>query len=419
MANRLSLIFIFCCFLFANFTHVLQITNFIQFWTLFFLAGISVQVISLLVSGKISIHGLLTIDWFLFVFFLFYLFSIVINPNSSSINYLTAYTFVFIILLLCGSVTLSNIDFNKIHLANLLGVLLVSGFVVIDFITFNYLSFDIQEVIPRERRFATATYLGGSFRRSYGFTSEPGTLAMYFNTLGLIAIYKMWAVFKFARSIKFIFTTVFLFAGISTFSAGGFTSLALSSLLFLILGAFQSKGYLKLNFGIQAVLVTIPVVFILCSLVIRSWSSVSQIFDPVFAKMTFQDADLGSGRLDRWQEAIPVIFDNLFFGLGPGYYSSVDQASVVNWYLFLIMEAGIFCLIFMLLYLVANYFKIYFSKIDARGVYLVAFGAGLIQLAAMSTFFYPWVWLVLILFRAETMSAYRVQRFNESIKGYV
>lgn len=142
--------------------------------------------------------------------------------------------------------------------------------------------------------------------------------------------------------------------------------------------------------------VAIVCVFIIGMLPIYK-KEVTYYFSPIYKKVTLQQESAGS-RPIRWLHDLKLVSLSPIVGHGPGYASESGRGSSVNWYLFLTMEGGLISSVPVLLFMLFSFMRIYLSKIPGRLWFMSAFMAGAIHLAAISTFFHPFLWMLLIIF---------------------
>lgn len=315
--------------------------------------------------------------------------SALVNPNTRSVYYVLAYFFVFALAYYYVKLVLMNlIGFDQFLTTVLLSAFIVSILVILDFTAYNIFGLDLQALIPRNKE-AIATYDG--LRRSYGFTTEPTIMALYFNTIGVLAV---WYVFFIRRNLYFGFVVglAWLLAWVSTFSGAGLPLLTLGLLLsgFFILAECGVKGLIKKSW------INRGSVLLLCLLVLAFTyaGALVEFFSGVFDKALL--GDRSSVRTVRWSQELSLALQSPIFGHGPGYNRAISDAnSSLSWYIFLAKEAGFFASAAMFLAWVVVYVKLLASHVN--GKYFLAAGvfAGGLHYLAISTFWHPPFWIFL------------------------
>lgn len=333
-------------------------------------------------------------DLLLVIFMISISFSAMINPNSHSMNYIFAYTYIFIIYLFFKLIySTSNIKIDNILKANAIAILFVALFVIFEFVL-NYFSIiDIQALLPRTRD-VTATYLGGTYRRAYGFSTEPTIVAFYFNTLGPIGLWYWFNRIKGKNITKLFITIVYLLAILLTFSPT--VVFLLLSIVIVALYNIISKNRINISHVKKFFLVTFAIVITIT--IINSQGQISRHFEPYKTKILLQQHDQPGSRINRWQTDIERLIEAPIFGIGVGGLSTEGRGSSVNWYLFLALEGGTVSLAIILVFLAITFFRITKSKLLFKNYVLVGYLAGTMHLSVISTFYYTFLWLLLIIF---------------------
>lgn len=325
-------------------------------------------------------------------------FSGILHLNEKTINYLLAYSFTFIIsYLLLKGVFCKFVTAQNALKVNSIAILFVSLFLVVEFGLRYFFSFNIQDFIPRTVD-AQATYLT-IFNRSYGFSNEPTNVAMYLNILAPIGLWQLWMWRRKHKLIlKLFLTFLVVFGWLTTFSAAAVVSLTVS--MFLSVGLMWLCNPQSL-FRLRTSTILCFFVVVVCVISIatneRISATISEFAQPIIQKITLQRGGEGS-RISRWQNDIQEIEARPVIGHGPGYRSSKLGSSSVNWYLFILLEGGIASLIPLLLFIGCSALRILNSFVPGKYFFLVGFLAGAIHLSAVSTFYDPFLWLLLILF---------------------
>ena len=132
---------------------------------------------------------------------------------------------------------------------------------------------------------------------------------------------------------------------------------------------------------------------------------VLDILETIWGKMTFtSDGTSTNARTNLLLKGLERIYEYPIFGTGIGFSSSIDEASSINWYVFLMSEAGIPISMVLFSYMIIQLIRIYKSNIDARNPLLFGAFAGSAYLGTLSTFFYPNLWFVYIIYAKIILS---------------
>jgi hypothetical protein len=302
------------------------------------------------------------------------------------------YTFWGAFLILKG-IFCNVVNWRKALNANTLGIIFVSLFVICEFCLEYFWRINIQEYIPRARE-ARATYLG-VFSRSYGLATEPTILAFYFNTLGPIGMWNLYKWYHWNRIWKRATVIVFIVAWVTTFSAAGLVFLPASIAISLGLITWK-KDFEKIS--VRKVLK----VWLLIGLILTSFAfaqskyKITRYALPLWHKISLQQT--GYTRAQKWNEGIESIKKHIILGQGLGARSESGRSSNINWYIFLAAEGGLISSAPILLFLFFTFIRIYQSNVKGKLWFMSGFLAGTMHLMVVSTFFHPFLWLLIILF---------------------
>lgn len=333
----------------------------------------------------------------------------ILNPNIKTMNYLKAYFYIFGIgYFVLKFLLYKNISLNRLFIVNLAAVLFVAVFAIAEVASSYFFRFDLQTVIPRP---IPAGALYHTVLRAYGFASEPGTLAFYFNTLGILALWKLWNYKTIHIIIKYILTILMVAGWVCTFSAGGFAFMSLSLVIVFIIrscdNAVTKKRNLTtynsatLNYSIRNYksalnkLVILVSIILVTFIIIEHYKFAKYAVDPIIGKITLRSGQI---RISHWHYALSVMFDNPFFGKGIGYLSSIGRGSSHNWYLFLALEAGFIAAACFVLFLVFTFIRIVKSRIPQKYWFMTGFLAAALGFTTFSAIHDPFPWILIALF---------------------
>jgi len=363
---------------------------------LFLMIIVPIAFVRIISKQRISISCYKHEDILILLMFIGLLISTLVNTSIKSLNYILAYFFIFGVSYIFLKGVLYNFsDVKKLLNVNTFAVLFVAIFSVIDFVSFSFLNVDVQQIIPRSKE-ATATYMGGMFRRSYGFASEPTILALYFNTLGILGIWNLWKRTNIIKPSKILLTVIFLLAWISTFSAAGWGSFFISILISAALITLINMKKKKVTLSKKKLKIVALAMLSIIIIIPMYQKEIKNFILPVYKKITLKE--VATVRTAHWKWGFENIVESPVFGRGLGSTSEAGRVSTINWYIFLTMEGGLISSIPIILFMLFSYVRIFLSKVEGKFWFMSGFMAGSMHFFAISTFYYPFLWFFLIIF---------------------
>ena len=396
-----------------------------------------IHVILLLTATVLSLPKLLTRrkfpwniyhteDVFLYVGLIAVLASSLLHMNDKTINYLLAYFYIFGIgYFILKQLLYENGSISRYFDINTVAVLTVSIYALFEVAAKYFAHLDIQSFIPRIRD-ATATY-NTSIPRAYAFCTEPTILSYYLNTLGPIALWRLWQYRSVPKVLKYLLTLLLVLAWILTFSPPGIVFMIVSVFVVLAIrfcdtrvarakaagvGVNRTENSRRRNLApalslhrstlpnkkvtwtMPVILAVIAIATILC---IMYSDSVRDSTDPLLRKI-FLTGESAEDRVSRWNYAIDNIFADPLFGKGIGYLSSKGSGSSISWYLFLTLEAGFIASAFFIMFLLFSFCRIWRSQNALKYWFLVGFLSAVLHLNVISTIHHPFLWVLIALF---------------------
>ncbi|WP_148359304.1 O-antigen ligase family protein [Peribacillus simplex] len=287
-----------------------------------------------------------------------------------------------------------NIPIEKVFKSISLGVIIVSIFTIIEFISKNFLMLDFDKFVlrPQVEQF-NAIYNTGNrtFFRSRGTVEESGVLAMYLLMFLPFVIYYHRFI-KFNKQKLILSVLIIVFAVLTTFSAAGFIEylVAFSIVLFLALIRKIINGFTKIQILMNYFFVFILTLIGLYLLYTRVNFNFLQ---GILNKVTFSNESSSAGsRLERWNYAFSLIQSSPIFGHGPGIAALQNGTGSTSFYLEVLIETGIigFTLILGIFLITLRYiFKI---RGNVKYVYLFSFIIMSIHSVVISQYLFPWIW---------------------------
>jgi O-antigen ligase len=309
-----------------------------------------------------------------------------------SLKYVAAYTYVFVgaYLLIKGAV--ANAVSTRVMLdAVLAGVVATAGVSTVEFILDLFWGVDLGAYLFRSREIDVL--YGAIFPRSAAFSTEPGVLAFYIETLGLVGGW--WAWRRFQSRILIAFTLTLIVAGwAATFSAASIGALLIGGTVAISLRILRSRNTLS-----SAALFLVAPFLAVVAVFIVNYAR-DTFLGTIILKITLQGDAVGSAgmRLQRWAEGLQTIVQHPIFGEGPGTASQRGEGSSISWYIFLAAEAGLISFIPAIGFIFCKFSRIISSLDKSSYIFVVAFTSGAVHLSVMSTFFHPFLWTLMIVF---------------------
>jgi hypothetical protein len=345
---------------------------------------IVISFINIIRIGYIPTRLIKSEDALLLYFILVLLFLSIFTPVTN-VNYIATYAFIFVFFM---SIITNNYWIQSQYSSSILRINSYISVWSVFFLLFVYILkvyylIDLTEILPKLKD-GHAIYLGG-ISRNYGFSSEPGSLSFYVETVLLYGVY--YFVVHISKSILFslLISLLFTLLLVTTFSAGSFASLALSITVYGLLTIRQRSIYFNSMFLI---------IFILFMLMFFYGTNLTE---GIIEKITLGQTESSVGRMEKWMLALDVIPNAIFVGIGLGQTTVIYDGSFLSYYITLISETGIFPILIILTYFLLSYIRIF--KHRCSNFILIPLGAGIIHLAIISTIYYPYVFILIALSR--------------------
>ena len=311
--------------------------------------------------------------------------SSILHPNTKTLNYLLAYGWVFGVMYLgfTGFLKVANRDtLDKVLRVNSGIILFTAAWSISEFVLDIFGVYDLKNLLPRVKE-ASAIYTVG-IKRSYGFATEPTTLALYFNIMSPYAVL-LWR--REFRGLKFFLRLLILFLGwFLTFSASGY--------LFLVSAIISSYVLLRKSkfFNIRNIT---TLIFIGCLIY---YLGNLEFFDKIVDKISLKNN--GTSATQRTEVALVALErfrESPFLGKGVGLASSRNEMSAINWYLEILVNGGMVGLSLLLYFLYHKFIMIRHISRRVGLLPMVSFLSGVFGFITISTFYNPFFWISLAL----------------------
>ena len=380
MSRILLILFIFC----LSWTDILKVNQWLPI-TQFFVFGL---LIASFFDKKFKLIWNKE-DIFLLISLFILTITGLININSKSFNYLLAYYYVFLIIYIFIKSFFCSyyFKFETFMNTNMYSILFICIYSVIEFVFETFFGIDTSQFLFKTKE-ASALYDFG-LSRSYGFSTEPTTLALYMNIMGPLAVHQIKKNYNNA-TLKILLISMIILGWFFTFSAAAILFLSVSIILTALIYFYKST---KTNLGVKHLLISI---FLLLIIVVYYDSLDFSFFEKIFNKVTLtQGGTSVDQRTGVFSISIQRILENPIIGYGIGYTSSMNEMSAINWYLELLINGGIISTIPIFIFLILKYLKVLKLVNFMPPYFHVSFICAILGFVATSTFYNPFFWTLL------------------------
>lgn len=326
------------------------------------------------------------------------------GDRSTGLNHAFAYIGVIVMYHLVISLGLVNSKLNDRDVFKYvsLGVIIVSMFIIVEFVSKNFLSVDFDSYIYRSavKEYTPIYRFGGSFLyRARGVMEESGPAAMYL-LMFLPFVFYYYTKYLPNKSKRFFFSLLVLSSVTVTFSAVGYVEGFLALVICIIAYLFFEK---RISFRGRRLKVTTIIglhfiTAILLFIILQIKPKYLLFFENIVKKVSFSiESGSSQSRLDRWSLAFDLFKQKPILGWGPGYTSSVVGTGSTSLYLETLVSYGIVGLI--VLSIVFLYYLGVILRINepVRYVFLFSFLVAVIHYFVISSVWFPWIWTLFAL----------------------
>jgi O-antigen ligase len=341
--------------------------------------------------GKIKLSNKLfsKADFFLMLAFMSLLASTVFNANNKSLGYILAMFFTIFIINFLMRIAMWNFsNLNKILFANAVGVSIIAVISIIEFVLFVYFHKTFNSFLGLNF-YQPVIYRGGLFIRVHAFTDEPAYLAYYINTMGPLAIYyiKNLNMNIFFKNILYV---VIITSFLLTFSAAGYLALTISLFLYFILKLCSNNSFKHV---VSYIFIGIFIMVVIYFFDFLNFVNINEIISPMLEKIMLKNNSSASIRLLNWHIGIQLFKESPFIGYGLGFVSK-EIGSIFSVYMLLLLEGGVFALLFYVLFILHVLYDIIRYNDSFSGYILIGYISACIQLSVISLFYLPFIWVL-------------------------
>jgi hypothetical protein len=350
---------------------------------------------------------------FLFSVSLSFLLNYTTYKSFKPFNHLFAYNFTIIVLyfglkgVYSYLLTVDSMLFKKVLAIISIGLVVSLIFGILEFLAKNIWSFSFDEIIPRPIVEDYSPLFLGKYIRIRSFVEESGHYAFYLEIF-FPFVYFFLQKYGFGKNNSFVtivVTVIFVICFFLTFSSAGIIIFSLNLLILYILQfrvAVLKKDY---KFFTKSLLWIVSVCIILLSLDNYLQNDVDFNLFEVTEILTVgkvNSVESGYDRSYRIDKAMDLIINgnlsSLLFGFGPAAYDTKQLEPIIGLYFVLIFETGFLGLFFFLGFFVISIINIFHNySCQLRSVYFVSIFSGLMHYTFIGNYYYPWLWLVMII----------------------
>ncbi|WP_100010098.1 O-antigen ligase family protein [Lentibacillus sediminis] len=349
---------------------------------------------------------LITLMYLLFLSFIVsYIFQIIhIGPSFTGFGHTLLFLGVIILhfVVVLVAISLTGYPTNKIYKFISWGVIFVSLITIIEFISRNFLNMEFNLLRISTDYIATYSISGERFIRARGTVIESGHLALYLLMFAPF-VYHYHMNINGSKMKTIISLVSVVLAVLFTFSAAGFAEL--SVVILIILGVYIIK-LLRQGFKLSKVIVIYPLFFSIISFGIYYFvygNGNLSFLSGIFGKLTFENSTIydGNSRLSRWYRAWELFKESPVVGQGSGIASITHGTGSTNLYLDILAGNGLIGLLIFLFILVYHLNLIFKMEGHVKYIYLVSFSTMAIHYAIISDYWYPWMWMLLVMINVQ------------------
>lgn len=282
------------------------------------------------------------------------------------------------------------------------GVVFVSLITIAEFISRNFLNMEFDFLRISRENPNTYAIAGERFFRARGTVVESGHLSMYLLMFAPFVYYYQMIINKSKRKTFFSLSSVGL-AVIFTFSAAGFAEIAIITLA--LFGMAMVKLFRK-GFKLSKIILFYPVLITAVGYILYYFFYAGgnlSLLAGVIDKISFANYSAGddSSRLSRWQRAWELFQESPIIGHGSGITSIIYDTGSTNIYLEILTGSGLIGLGLFLAILFYHLNLILKLKGQIKYIYLISFTTMFIHYMAISDYWYPWMWMLLVMVNVQ------------------
>ncbi|KPB05731.1 O-antigen ligase family protein [Bacillus sp. CHD6a] len=277
-----------------------------------------------------------------------------------------------------------------------LGVIFVSVFTIVEFISKNFLYIDFDRFIyrPLVQEYTAIYNFGGKYLyRARGTAEESGPMAMYLLMFLPFVVYN-YKYFYPNKKKLLLSLIIILFALLTTFSAIGFFEMIVALIIVLLY-----FGYKKIKIGFTrkeyVLIYSITILSILMSFYFIFFNRGFNYLEGILNKITLSNSGSVDSRLDRWSFAWELIMEKPILGSGPGITAILNGTGSTSVYMEVLAEVGFIGFLLFILIFFITFISIFKLRGNIKLVYLFSFIVMITHLFVISQYWNPWIWALL------------------------
>ena len=402
------LLFLLCAYAFScSFTSAFAFSEIITLPNIFLGLSAIFLLVKLAASG-IRINRF-SEDIYVVLFLSIAFFSFCLNNiagfNAKSLNHLIAYSFsVIVLFFVFRSLLLNSLssDSDKFIFLKWVyrGVYFACFFGVLEFVTKNFLGFQLDEIVPRSLSGEYNPTVLGEYIRIRSFVQESGHFALFLEILGPLAFYyKFYSKYENGFVSKALFIVVFSMAFIFTLSTIAFANVVIVLLILFINHLYK---IIKKKTVSKRFLFTGIVFFIIITVITYYLLFVNDFLGSILNEVLvgkLSSSGSADDRSNRVQEVYRIFLKgnwiNFLFGYGPGAYDRLKIESIISLYVNLFLELGLLGLTTFILLVKSIFRRVLLNKNRyLRTALMISLITASIHYIGISNYWYPWIWML-------------------------
>lgn len=313
---------------------------------------------------------------------------------SRSFNHALAYSFTFFGYFYFFYILTEkyNIHSEKIAKVIALSALTICVLIIIEFVLYNFLHFNIRQYVVTVSTDNTNDPIVAYDRKFFvsppGVAEEPGSTALLLNIYCLIGLFY----FKSHNNKKLyrLLLTFFIISHLLLYSAAGIVSVLLAWILSIL---FNKNRSFK---GVFFPIIMLSTLFLIFQL---NQDFLQTTYQYLYNKVTISDLDGSSvTRYFAWITAWQNWTTSPWLGKGPGYGAETLITGYLSVILTILSDTGIFSFILFSLFIISNFLIL--KKIKKHTQLLsISLITALIHFSVISDFYHAPFWILTVLIR--------------------
>jgi hypothetical protein len=236
------------------------------------------------------------------------------------------------------------------------------------------------------------------FQRGRGFFVEPTDFGMALNAFGPILL--VWHYRKRNTKLFLFYFTLYLLSILICRSTSAISGLLVGIILSYVIYFISSLLKKNVSFSIYSFKNILFLLIIFFVFTILFGTYIYDVYSEFVYKISFENVSSSQSRLNSWVSIYEqyLLKGNYFFGNGTGYTTgSQGDGGSLNWYLTVLFENGISGIIILLLIFIIVIITLIKKNSFVKYGFLISFFSIVIHLFTQTGFYFPYLWLHLVL----------------------